>query len=78
MNATDLQIQQKVYLLKLVFSVAILDYLLCHAVNDFRHCHLFDIKKSLFSLCVKRERGSVTRLGDLLDFGQLFKAFGNN
>ena len=25
-----------------------------------------------------REGGSVTRLGDLLDFGQLFKAFGNN
>ena len=24
------------------------------------------------------EIGSVTRLGDLLDFGQLFKAFGNN
>ena len=23
-------------------------------------------------------RGNVTRLGDLLDFGQLFKAFGNN
>ena len=22
--------------------------------------------------------GSVTRLGDLLDFGQVFKAFGNN
>ena len=22
--------------------------------------------------------GSVTRLGDILDFGQLFKAFGNN
>ena len=22
--------------------------------------------------------GNVTRLGDLLDFGQLFKAFGNN
>ena len=22
--------------------------------------------------------GSVTRLGNLLDFGQLFKAFGNN
>ena len=23
-------------------------------------------------------KGSVTRFGDLLDFGQLFKAFGNN
>ena len=27
---------------------------------------------------VERHRISVTRLGDLLDFGQLFKAFGNN
>ena len=26
----------------------------------------------------RRIKGSVTRLGDLLDFGQLFKAFGNN
>ena len=27
---------------------------------------------------VKLNLFSVTRLGDLLDFGQLFKAFGNN
>ena len=27
---------------------------------------------------VPKGRNSVTRLGDLLDFGQLFKAFGNN
>ena len=26
----------------------------------------------------KRDKIRVTRLGDLLDFGQLFKAFGNN
>ena len=25
-----------------------------------------------------RKGGSVTRLGDLLDFGQVFKTFGNN
>ena len=32
-------------------------------------------------ICVHEEfkvRSSVTRLGDLLDFGQLLKAFGNN
>ena len=27
---------------------------------------------------VKEMKASVTRLGDLLDFGELFKAFGNN
>ena len=26
----------------------------------------------------REEANSVTRLGDLLDFGQVFKAFGNN
>ena len=26
----------------------------------------------------RKEASSVTRLGDLLDFGQLFKAFDNN
>ena len=29
-------------------------------------------------LHAKLKVGSVTRFGDLLDFGQLFKAFGNN
>ena len=27
---------------------------------------------------ISRQAGSVTRLGDLLDFGHFFKAFGNN
>ena len=29
-------------------------------------------------ICAKMDGNSVTRLGNLLDFGQLFKAFGNN
>ena len=39
--------------------------------------HIFYLQgydKSFYLLVV----ASVTRLGDLLDFGQLFKAFGNN
>ena len=32
----------------------------------------------VLSMEVGRDGISVTRLGDLLDFGQLFKAFGNN
>ena len=39
-------------------------------------------EEGLVDNCVAKvfalEIGSVTRLGDLLDFGQLFKAFGNN
>ena len=31
-----------------------------------------------FIFLIKYAADSVTRLGDLLDFGQLFKAFGNN
>ena len=37
--------------------------------------------KNLELLCILIEvahAGSVTRLGDLLDFGQVFKALGNN
>ena len=34
---------------------------------------LYSFEASTFSLAT-----SVTRLGDLLDFGKLFKAFGNN
>ena len=33
---------------------------------------------ALFITCSIWFKVSVTRLGDLLDFGQLFKAFGNN
>ena len=29
-------------------------------------------------IIVRMVSSSVTRLGDILDFGQLFKAFGNN
>ena len=29
-------------------------------------------------MLLRDPRNSVTRLGDILDFGQLFKAFGNN
>ena len=41
----------------------------------------FDEKKSgpaLWSMTQMGATNSVTRFGDLLDFGQLFKAFGNN
>ena len=33
---------------------------------------------SLYLVCSKEVATSVTRLGDLFDFGQVFKAFGNN
>ena len=32
----------------------------------------------IMQICVAAVKTSVTRLGDLLDFGQFFKAFGNN
>ena len=42
----------------------------------------FKVTKSIHILAFKIELGwvaiIVTRLGNLLDFGQLFKAFGNN
>ena len=37
-----------------------------------------EVMVNLFSLCTYLFGISVTRLGDLLDFGELFKAFGNN
>ena len=39
---------------------------------------LFRNKVILLSGSFTTVQGSVTRLGDLLDFGQAFKAFGNN
>ena len=35
-------------------------------------------KIALENFFIRSVSGSVTRLGDILDFGQLFKAFGNN
>ena len=49
----------------------------CHERFELR----FNLKLSRDLICRlfwPRVVGSVTRLGDLLDFGQLFKAFGNN
>ena len=37
-----------------------------------------DLTMAGFKLQITGVGSSVTRLGDLLDFGQLFKAFGNN
>ena len=49
--------------------------LLCTFNNIFQMS--FMLRKSLF-LLPPALPSSVTRLGDLLDFGQVFKAFGNN
>ena len=38
----------------------------------------FGLFCTLFDYCLSSIWSSVTRLGDLLDFGQLYKAFGNN
>ena len=40
--------------------------------------HLGQYYNSKLLTMLKRPVTSVTRLGDILDFGQLFKAFGNN
>ena len=48
-----------------------MDVQVCCGVVHYRQCDQMD------SL-IKAVGSSVTRLGDLLDFGQLFKAFGNN
>ena len=44
--------------------------------REFRKSKLSNLDKE--KLFQETQPTSVTRLGDLLDFGQLFKAFGNN
>ena len=36
------------------------------------------VKERVFLKCICSKGFSVTRLGDLFDFGQVFKAFDNN
>ena len=49
--------------------------------HDHRTANQLQVNASKFTLVVFAIlvfTSSVTRLGDLLDFGQLFKAYGNN
>ena len=46
-------------------------------LNGVVQCHKGNTRKSLIFL-LDMTSFSVTRLGNLLDFGQVFKAFGNN
>ena len=41
-------------------------------------CSNSDNNNQLFDNCWEKVASSMTRFGDLLDFGQLFKAFDNN
>ena len=55
----------------------------CHsfwATFERKNCSslIFGLFCTLFGYCLSSIWSSVTRLGDLLDFGQLYKAFGNN
>ena len=54
-------------------------------IASYTRKHLFakipkmaNTKIEQFSTLSRRDRDSVTRLGDLLDLGQVFKAFGSN
>ena len=56
-----------------------------YRILDEHFAQLFVVKIVMYvckdwPICLKREMvvSSVTRLGDFLHFGQLFKAFGNN
>ena len=47
-------------------------------MNTKQICLTLEITSAFIFIQLKSSMGSVTRLGDLFDFGQLFKAFGNN